>query len=62
MIDDRGLDTKISLDGRISQDNVRAFGKGIADQFVLGSTCLKRDNMRESIRGMMKLRDEVLGG
>ena len=60
MIDERGLNTKISLDGRISPDNVRDYC-GIADQFVLGSTCLKRDDMSGSIRRMLDMRSELLG-
>lgn len=63
MITDRGLDTKISLDGRISSDNVRIYGKDIADQFVLGSTCIKKGTeMEASLRDMMELRREVIGG
>lgn len=61
MIDDRGLDTKISLDGRISPDNVKTYGNGICDQFVLGSTCIKKGaEMEASIRDMMKLRESIL--
>ena len=59
LIDSRGLDTRISLDGRISRENVRAWG-GIADQFVLGSTCLRRGELEESLREMFALREEVL--
>ena len=61
MITERGLDTKISLDGRISKDNIRTYGKGDADQFVVGSTCMNREKLREDVRGLMKLRGEVLG-
>ena len=63
MITDRGLNTKISLDGRISAEVVRKYGKDTADQFVLGSTCFKKgDEMIPSIREMMKLREEVIKG
>ena len=62
MIDSRGLPTKISLDGRISRDNIRAYGGGLADQFVLGSTCLKRDSLAESLAEMNALRDRLLKG
>jgi ribulose-phosphate 3-epimerase len=62
MIQDRGLNTKISLDGRISAEVVRKYGGGLADQFVIGSTCLKKgEQMIPSIREMMKLRAEVTG-
>ena len=60
MIDSRGLETRISLDGRISRENIRAYGSGLADQFVLGSTCLRRAELDESLKEMFVLRDEVL--
>lgn len=63
MIEDRGLDTKISLDGRISPGNVRSYGAGLADQFVLGSTCIKKGaEMEQSLEDMMALRETVIGG
>ena len=62
MIDSRGFDTRISLDGRISRENVRAYGAGLADQFVLGSTCLRRADLEESLKEMFDLRKEVLKG
>lgn len=62
MIDERGLDTRISLDGRISRENVRAWGADIADQFVLGSTCLRRGDLEKSLDEMNALRAEVLKG
>ena len=62
MIDERGLPTKIELDGRISQDNIRAYGKDTVEQFVVGSTCIKRDRMAESLHELDCLRREVIGG
>ncbi len=61
MIDERGLDTKIALDGRISPDNIRAYGNGVADEFVLGSTCLRRDQLKQSLCALNALRRSVLG-
>ena len=61
MIDDRGLDTKIELDGRISPDNIRTYGKDMADYFVVGSTCIKRDRLGESLQELNRLRGDVLG-
>lgn len=49
MIDGRGLGTKIELDGRISAKNIEDWGKGLADIFVAGSTCLKRDDLAGSL-------------
>ena len=61
MIDERGLDTKIELDGRISPDNIRTYGKDTADYFVVGSTCLRRDRLGESLQELNRLRGDVLG-
>ncbi len=60
MIEKRGLDTKIELDGRISADNIRAYGAGTADLFVTGSTCVKRDDLPGSFAALNKLREEIL--
>ncbi|MBR0041110.1 MAG: ribulose-phosphate 3-epimerase [Oscillospiraceae bacterium] len=62
MIEGRGLDTRISLDGRISRENVRSFGTGLADQFVLGSTCLRRTDLEGSLEEMFALRKDILKG
>ena len=56
MINSRGLDTKIELDGRISEKNIIDWGKtGLADIFVTGSTCLKRDDLLNSLRRLENL-------
>ena len=62
MITDRGLNTKFEVDGRISPDNIRTYGKGDVDIFVTGSTCIKKDNMEQSLEDLMKLHDLVIGG
>ena len=62
MITDRGLKTKIEGDGRISPDNIRTYGKSDVDIFVTGSTCIKKDNMEQSLEDLMKLHDLVIGG
>lgn len=61
MITDRGLKTKIEVDGRISPDNIRTYGKGDVDIFVTGSTCIKKDSMEQSLEDLMKLHDLVQG-
>jgi len=61
MIDRRGLDTKIELDGRISPKNIEDWGNGIADIFVTGSTCLKRDDLPGSFARLAELRERTLG-
>ena len=60
MIDKRGLDTKIELDGRISRDNFQAYGKGQADIFVSGSTVLVRDRLEETASELVRFREELL--
>lgn len=61
MIDRRGLPTKIEIDGRISPDNIRTFGKDV-DLYVLGSTCVKKDSLEADFQRMNALRQEMLGG
>lgn len=61
MIDRRGLDTKIEIDGRISPDNIRTFGRDV-DLYVVGSTCVKKDTLAGDFERMNALRGEILGG
>ena len=60
MINERGLDTKIELDGRISPDNIRTYGKDLADVFVTGTTCLDRNDLPGSFARLEQLRREIL--
>ena len=62
MIDSRGLNTKIELDGRISMDNVKTYGRDTVEEFVVGSTCIRRDRMEESLKALQYLRNEIIGG
>ena len=59
MINERGLDTKIELDGRISLDNIRTYGKDLADVFVTGTTCLDRNDLLGSFARLEQIRKEV---
>lgn len=61
MIDRRGLHTKIEIDGRISRDNIRTFGKDV-DLYVVGSTCVKKDTLAADFETMNALRREILEG
>lgn len=54
IIDDRKLNTKISIDGRINLDNIKMYGDGIVQQFVLGSTCLDKNNLEQTIKEVLK--------
>ena len=60
MIVDRGLDTKIELDGRISPKNIEDWGAGAADIFVAGSTCLDRADLPGSFKRLAALRERIL--
>ncbi|MBQ4469180.1 MAG: ribulose-phosphate 3-epimerase [Synergistaceae bacterium] len=60
MIEARGLDTKIELDGRISPQNIQDWGGGLADVYVTGSTCLKRDDLAGSLKALNSLRESVI--
>ena len=60
MIDDRGLDTKIEIDGRISRENMIRYGKNDVDLFVTGSTVLKRDDLAGSFESLNALRQQIL--
>ena len=60
MIDRRGLDTKIEIDGRISEADIELYGKDCVDLFVTGSTCLKRDDIPGSVQHLNELRARIL--
>lgn len=60
MINERGLDTKIELDGRISPDNIRTYGKDLADVFVTGTTCLDRNDLLGSFARLEQICKEIL--
>ncbi len=62
LINQRGLSTKIELDGRISRENMAAYGEDYADIFVAGSTCLDKRNLSASARELRAFREGVLRG
>lgn len=62
MICDRGLQTKIEVDGRISPANIETYGKDLVDIFVTGSTCINRNDMEASLQKLDALRKSVIGG
>lgn len=59
MIDERGLDTKIELDGRISMENIQRY-MNQAQLYVCGSTCINRDDIFGSVGKLMGLRRNIL--
>ncbi|MDR1307850.1 MAG: ribulose-phosphate 3-epimerase [Treponema sp.] len=56
LINERKLPVKIELDGRISRENIARYGKGLADIFVIGSTCLGPDRMETDLGQLRELR------
>lgn len=60
MIQEKGLNTKVVLDGRISPDNIRTIGMlGEANIFVAGSTCIKKGNFENSIKLLKNMEDQI---
>ena len=55
-----GLSTKIEIDGRISLDNMRSYGKDIVDYFVTGSTVLSKTDLAGSTAKAMEERKAIL--
>lgn len=62
MIKERGLNTKIEIDGRISPANIEKYGKEDVDIFVTGSTCIDRTAMENSFKKLNQLRASIVGG
>ncbi|WP_334196313.1 ribulose-phosphate 3-epimerase [Muricomes intestini] len=62
LIRHRSLSTKIEIDGRISRENIAAYGGGGVDIFVAGSTCLDKSNLSTSIQNLCTFRNIVLNG
>jgi Pentose-5-phosphate-3-epimerase len=60
MINKRGLNTKIIIDGRVSLDNIKEYGKDIVDIFVGGTTCVDMKDIPGSVAKIMKLRNQIL--
>ena len=60
LITQRNLDTSIIIDGRVSLENIEEYGRDIVDIFVGGTTCIRRDNIAESVGKVLKLRERIL--
>lgn len=61
MINSRGLDTKIIIDGRVSLENIMEYGKDIVDVFVGGTTCIDSRNIKASVERIDQIRQSLLG-
>lgn len=52
MIDDKGLDIRLEIDGGVNIDNIRQIAEAGADTFVAGSAIFNTDNYKETIDAM----------
>lgn len=59
MIDKRGLQTSIEIDGRVTPQNIETYGRSIVDIFVAGSACFSRDSIVESFAKLNDLRNRL---
>ena len=59
LIDARGCDTAISIDGRVSLQNMTDYGAGLVDIFVGGTTCISRDDIAGSVGKLNALRETL---
>lgn len=50
MIDDRGYDTRIQIDGGVNEDNITALAEAGVDVFVVGNTIFAADDPPDMIR------------
>lgn len=61
MINQRGLNTKIIIDGRVSLKDIEDYGRDIVDIFVCGTTCIDRMHIRKSLAKMTAIRERIIG-
>ncbi|WP_158601975.1 ribulose-phosphate 3-epimerase [Pararobbsia silviterrae] len=61
MIDARGLDTSIEIDGRVSKAMIAKFAPAMVDQFVAGSVCISRVEPTTGLGELADLRRAILG-
>ena len=59
MIRERGLDTAIEIDGRVSKDTIRQFAPSTVDMFVAGSQCISRESPATGLAELAELRRSV---
>jgi len=57
MISRKGLSTKIIVDGRVSYDNIKQWRNGIVDTFVIGSTCVDKNDFVNSLQTLNELKE-----
>ncbi len=60
MIKERGLSTKVEIDGRVSLENIETFAKEDEVQiFAVGSTCINKEDRAGSFRSLKELEDRL---
>lgn len=59
-IDERGLKTKLAIDGRVSENQIRDYGNKIVDIFVVGTTCIDRKNIPQSVAKLMEIKNVIM--
>lgn len=55
MIDEQGLDTKIEIDGGVTDKNIEKLVEAGADVFVAGSHVFKSENQKDAIKNLKAL-------
>lgn len=55
LIQARGVDTSIEIDGRVSPETIRRFAHSMVDIFVAGSACISKTSPAESLRSLVGL-------
>ena len=55
MINEQGLDTRIEIDGGVTDKNIEALVEAGADTFVAGSHVFKNDNPTAAIKNLKAL-------
>lgn len=60
MINEKGLNTKIIIDGRVSLENIQEYGKDVVDIFVGGTTCISKEDIPGSVKRVLELRKSLI--
>lgn len=60
LIQQREVNTQISIDGRISLEDIEKYTPSIVDIFVTGSTCMSRVNLKENANKLISFRESLL--
>ena len=60
MIDQKNLNTKIIIDGRVSLKDIEEYGRDIVDIFVGGTSCINKNDIYGSMAKIMKVRNKTI--